>query len=344
MIIPPGIAIVQVTGRFRHPDGTPFKGTVVFEAPAVIELAYARTVVTGRATAVLDINGEFVVLLVATDNAGMQPTGWAYTVTVLLDDGAPSRTFSLALPSAEPVVDLAIKMPADPSRLNYVPVPGIKGDDGSSVLSGKGRPPVGAGLDGDFWMDTSQPTVWTLYGPRENGVWPASGLNLGGDPAGLIGALNDHRSAPDAHGDRAWATGKFLDKTTGGTVTGPVTVGALTASSLTLPPGTVTSSKTVVFPSPTGATAYAVWRASQPCTVVAVRGYRAGGTGGTINAQNNASDLLPTDLSLSVAATWMSGPSLQNTAMAAGDTLTVKLTGVTGSPSAVTLQVDVQGA
>lgn len=107
--------------------------------------------------------------------------------------------------------------------------------------------------------------------------------------------------------------------------------------------GVVTSTKSAVFPTPTGAVSYAVWRATRACTVTAVRGYRAGGTGATINASRNASTLATTDLSLSTAATWLSAPALQNTAMAAGDTLTLSVTGITGTPTAITIQVDTQG-
>jgi hypothetical protein len=163
-----------------------------------------------------------------------------------------------------------------------------------------------------------------------------------GVASGTVATGDDVRFTQVNAATVTWAGATFLDKTTGGTVTGPVTVGALTADSLTLPAGSITSSKTVVCPSPTGAVAYAVWRAPRASTIVAVRGYRVGGTGVTINAQNNAADILPTDLSVSVASTWTSGATLQNTTMAAGDTLTVKLTGVSGTPSAVTLQVDVQ--
>jgi hypothetical protein len=110
--------------------------------------------------------------------------------------------------------------------------------------------------------------------------------------------------------------------------------------------GSVTTTKSAVFPSPTGAVSYVVWRAPKACTVTAVRGYRVSGTGATINAsRNGTADLLTTDLSLSTSDTWLSGATLQNTALAAGDSLVLKITGVTGAPSAVTVQVDVlQGA
>lgn len=160
-----------------------------------------------------------------------------------------------------------------------------------------------------------------------------------------------HTAATDPHADRAYADGKFLPKA-GGTLTGPVngpgtfavaSDGGVTAPSLTLPATATTVSKSLVITGPTGAVSYVVWRAPKACTVTAVRGYRVGGTGTTVNAQKNTSDLLATDLSLSTAATWLSGPSVQNASFAAGDSLTVAVRSVTGTPTAVTIQVDLQG-
>ncbi|XCM28845.1 glycosyl hydrolase family 28-related protein [Streptomyces parvus] len=102
-------------------------------------------------------------------------------------------------------------------------------------------------------------------------------------------------------------------------------------------------SKALVVTAPAGAATYVIWRAPKACTVTAVRGYRVGGTGVTINATKNGADLLATNLSLSTADTWLAGPGVQNETMAAGDTLAVAVRSVTGTPTAVTIQVDVQG-
>lgn len=191
---------------------------------------------------------------------------------------------------------------------------------------------------------------------------------VGADPAGAATAaqaaaiaaaaadtttkIEAHTTAHDPHGDRAYADGKFLP-TTGGTLTGPIngpgtfavaSDGGVSAPSLTLPATATTVSKSLVITAPAGAVSYTVWRAPKACTVVGVRGYRDGGTGATINAQRGSSDLLATDLSLSTASTWLSGPSVQNATFAAGDSLTVAIRSVTGSPAAVTIQVDLQGA
>lgn len=109
------------------------------------------------------------------------------------------------------------------------------------------------------------------------------------------------------------------------------------------PTDTSITTKGLIFPAPAGAISYVIWRAPRACTVTAVHGYRDGGTGATINATAGGLDLLAVDLSLSVDATWMSGPDVQNAALATGDTLAVAVRSATGPPTAVTIQVDLEG-
>jgi hypothetical protein len=97
--------------------------------------------------------------------------------------------------------------------------------------------------------------------------------------------------------------------------------------------------KEIVLASPTAGT-HAVWRAPVACHVTAVRGYRVGGTGATVNAQKNASDLLAADLSLTTADAWISSTTVQNDAMAVGDKLLLEVASVAGTPTEVTVQVD----
>lgn len=144
--------------------------------------------------------------------------------------------------------------------------------------------------------------------------------------------------------------GSLADKLplSGGTLTGPLTVGGITlgtdgvitAEGLVLGPAASTFSIGAVLPGATGD--MVVWRAPKPVLVIAVRGYRVGSSGATINAVNDAADLLATDLSLSTATTWLTGPSVQNEVMETGATLTLAVRAITGSPTAITVQVDMQ--
>lgn len=159
--------------------------------------------------------------------------------------------------------------------------------------------------------------------------------------------IAQHSTANDPHGDRDWASTRFL-ALTGGTLSGPVTLtnlvatGDVTASSITLPPGTVTTSVVKEINSPT-AIDHVAWRAPYNCTVRGVYAYRVGGTGATVNALVDAANLLPSDINLSTANAWVTGTPLQNTTVTAGQSIILSVRSVAGSPTAVTIQVDIQG-
>lgn len=103
--------------------------------------------------------------------------------------------------------------------------------------------------------------------------------------------------------------------------------------------------KEFTFLAPGGAATAIVWRAPFACRVTALRGYRVGGSAAAVNAQKNATDLRSADLSLSSADQWMGGTTSLAAAatrkFAEGDTLKLELVSVGGSPTAVTVQVDI---
>lgn len=95
------------------------------------------------------------------------------------------------------------------------------------------------------------------------------------------------------------------------------------------------------FITPTGALTLMAWRAPWACTVTNVRGHRKGGTGATVNARKNqTSNHLGSDLSLTSADTWIDGGGVSNVSYAAGDDMELMLVSVAGSPTEVTIQVD----
>ncbi|MEQ4723776.1 hypothetical protein [Nonomuraea sp. B19D2] len=84
---------------------------------------------------------------------------------------------------------------------------------------------------------------------------------------------------------------------------------------------------------------YMVTRFPVACTAIAVRAYRAGGTGGTVNAQRNGGNLLAENLATDTDS-WTGWTHLQNATFAAGDTLSVVTAAPAGSPAEVIVQVD----
>jgi hypothetical protein len=152
--------------------------------------------------------------------------------------------------------------------------------------------------------------------------------------------LKSHIDDQNAHN-----VSRFLDKTGDAEISGSLTVyGALQAESLVLPAADTLFTRGAVITAPTGPVSYVICALPKSAKVAAVRGYRSGGAGATINAQRNGLDLLPTDLSLSTDNTWLSGGSVQNTEASAGDSLTVSVRNVSGAPAYVSIQIDLQGA
>lgn len=84
---------------------------------------------------------------------------------------------------------------------------------------------------------------------------------------------------------------------------------------------------------------YMVTRLPVACTAIAVRAYRAGGSGGVVNAKRNDDDLLVEPLA-TVTDAWAGWTHLQNASFSAGDTLSVVIADPAGSPSEAVVQVD----
>jgi len=69
---------------------------------------------------------------------------------------------------------------------------GVQGPRGNAVLSGARAPQTSDGIDGDYWVDTTQyPTSALLYGPKASNTWPGSGITFGGGAVGALLAANN---------------------------------------------------------------------------------------------------------------------------------------------------------
>lgn len=176
MTMPAGIATVTLTGRYVHPDGTPFAGSVKISAPDYVRITGADTTAGGSVTATLDVTGAFSVVLIATDNTDARPTNFTYTVEETLT-GVASRSYYIALPQATGTVNLADIAPAAQSDGEFLLV---SGPAGKTIISGTAAPTSADGHDGDYWLDY---VTWTIYGPKASGAWPS------GHPLGSGGAV-----------------------------------------------------------------------------------------------------------------------------------------------------------
>jgi peptidoglycan/xylan/chitin deacetylase (PgdA/CDA1 family) len=193
--LPPGLSTVTVTGTYKHPDGTPYSGRIVFKPePGTLTSAAHDTLIVGDAEVALDNNGSFSIALLATDDPDVTPVGWTYRVTERWYD-APGRSYPLSLPAAAPTVDLADVAPTAPAAGEYVVVTGPSGAQGP------------AGPKGDPG-DPASNLVSSVNG--EQGAVSLNAADVGADPAGTATtAVSAHVAAADPHGDRSWADSKF---------------------------------------------------------------------------------------------------------------------------------------
>lgn len=132
MPTPEGLNTTTLHGLYVEPNatGTPLQGSLSFTPnPGFVLFPAEDCIVAGTETATLDVNGEFSIELVSTDNAGSNPTGWLYTVTEKII-GQKQRTYNIALPyTSGVVVELADIQPSDAAP-TYIPVVGPQGPPG----------------------------------------------------------------------------------------------------------------------------------------------------------------------------------------------------------------------
>jgi parallel beta-helix repeat protein len=117
------LSMVTVTGQFEDPSSSPEGGTVTFTPvamlagtstaqPVMVNFSSGPTVGPASITKRLDSSGSFTVSLVATDNAGANPSNWAYQVTAMLGGALPVQQFTCILPASPSSVDFWDLVPA----------------------------------------------------------------------------------------------------------------------------------------------------------------------------------------------------------------------------------------
>ncbi|HEV7963602.1 MAG TPA: glycosyl hydrolase family 28-related protein, partial [Actinoplanes sp.] len=190
MSLPESLQTVVVTGQYLHPDGRPCRGSLLVEPePAQLTGAEQGLIVLGRAEAQLDESGRFTLELLATDAAGITPSGWTYRVTERWSD-APGRTYSLELPAAERTVSLpAATPPGDGERPSARTRAGDGGRAREATGSGRqvsDRGQRGSGVQVASRAEAADPLI---YNAREHGL---AGDGISNDQpalAALVAAL-----------------------------------------------------------------------------------------------------------------------------------------------------------
>lgn len=137
------LTVVTVTGTFVYTNSTVIPTGYVSFVPNAIVLDPAngdvRVVFPVRVN--LDAAGKISVPLVATDNAGLSPSGWAYDVHIHV--GATADDFVTFIPSAPNPVDLSTLAPASSVPMfQYVLTSAVGAANGVASLNGSGDVPL----------------------------------------------------------------------------------------------------------------------------------------------------------------------------------------------------------
>ncbi|MBW1601321.1 phage tail protein [Streptomyces sp. JJ66] len=275
-MLPATLPTVTVTARYLTPDGRPMTGLVEFRPPAMLTHSDADVMVGGPTVARLDAEGRISVVLPATDGPGWNPATWTYTVSEQLAGVTPRRTYQIVLPAAQPQLDLADVVPADPATPHYVAVPGPAGPPGAPGPQGpRGEPGAVHSVNGHTEPDITLTAADVAAVPAASvgaasgvaaldaqGLVPAAQLpsGTGGAVASVNGATGDVvLTAADVGAlDQATADGRYLTRApvdsvngrTGAVTLGAADVGAVPAGDAVLlsGPQAITGAKSFAVP------------------------------------------------------------------------------------------------
>lgn len=188
------LTTVTVHGEILDPDGlTPAVGTVTFRT--LIELRDVVDNITytpATFTATLDVNGEFTIVLPATDNPDITPLNWIYQVYI--DTTTWTRTQYVQLPFTPGVTEFADLVPLD-----YDPCTGILAPT-----------PIAPGEGALYVLKTGD----TMTGP----LIINSNLQVGGD-ANVSGTLTAQYQGISGDVMRLLSTAVSTGLTSGGAIT-----------------------------------------------------------------------------------------------------------------------------
>lgn len=113
MSLPEDWITVRVTARYARRDGSVPKGFVRFTSPQV--LCADGVIITPACVTASLAGGEIDTRIAATDQPGVSPAGWAWTVEEFIDD-LPRRRFAIFAPAGSNI-DLANVAPVVPPPL-----------------------------------------------------------------------------------------------------------------------------------------------------------------------------------------------------------------------------------
>jgi hypothetical protein len=254
---PPSLSTVTVTGSFGDLDGEPMSGLVRFHARAPFVSAPVDGVVVAMedVLAHLDRNGSFSVELLATDDTDANPTGWSYEVTICLQGVDPLDPFDIALPAADPTVDLTSVIVVDPDTGDVIGTgaPGPPGPPGTAAVT--------SGLT--FTNLLAAPTTPTTGPTLYSRATPSGG---GDDELVMVTRTGEIIPIPDEVFVTPRKFGAHPDEdpaTNAGALQAAVTAAAATGRQLMIPDGTYEYDDTLLWTADDGYLSVLMSRAAE---------------------------------------------------------------------------------
>jgi hypothetical protein len=231
MPFPPGVQTVTLTGHqtLADGDGRPLPVRIRPTPARIVSAQHGLVIDDDPVVVTPDVDGEWSVVLVATDAASFTPTGWTYHV------GSGHDSWHISLPVALGTVDLSELVDAGADEGDYLLVPGPPGPAGPVGPAGPmglvgpagpqgdtgpagPQPPLGAaGAGATIALKSDDPTTTNARTPTAHASSHATG---GGDPLtpAQIGALT-----------QALADVRYLLQT-GGALSGTLTVNVVSGT------------------------------------------------------------------------------------------------------------------
>lgn len=113
MPLTPNLTTVTVGGQYVDVAGNAIAGQVKFTPRTILtDTTYNQIVIPKTITVDLDATGTFTVVLPATDDTDVSPTGFTYYVEESFTGG---RTYDITVPSTPSTLNLADVAPAVPT-------------------------------------------------------------------------------------------------------------------------------------------------------------------------------------------------------------------------------------
>lgn len=185
MGLPAGVETVTVVSGqpLALPDGTPYRGRLIFKGPDLLTIG-EDDVVLGGAVEVPLVDGNFSVDLVPPDASGISPTGWTYEVISRFTN-APNWTRYITLTKTVATVNLADVVVPDPVAGSY-----------STLVSPDTLLAKAANLS-DVADPAQARSHLGLGGAAVLGVGTAAGTVMAGDDSRIAGAVQKAQNLAD---------------------------------------------------------------------------------------------------------------------------------------------------